>query len=43
MRKKITIPEILLMKQEGRKVTVLTAYDYPTARLVDAGDRKSVV
>jgi len=37
MRKKITIPEILLMKQEGRKVTVLTAYDYPTARLVDAG------
>lgn len=37
MRKKITIPEILLMKQERRKVTVLTAYDYPTARLVDAG------
>jgi len=37
MRKKITIPEIMQMKQEGRKVTVLTAYDYPTARLVDAG------
>ena len=37
MRKKMTIPDILLMKQEGRKVTVLTAYDYPTARLVDAG------
>jgi len=37
MRKKITIPEIIQMKQEGRKVTVLTAYDYPTARLVDEG------
>ncbi len=37
MRKKTTIPEILLMKSEARKITVLTAYDYPTARLVDAG------
>ena len=37
MRKKMTIPEIMQMKQEGRKVTVLTAYDYPTARLVDEG------
>lgn len=37
MRKKVTIPEILQMKREGRKVAVLTAYDYPTARLVDAG------
>ena len=25
------------MKSEARKITVLTAYDYPTARLVDAG------
>lgn len=37
MRKKITIPELLQMKQDGCKITVLTAYDYPTARLVDAG------
>ena len=37
MRKKITIPEILQMKQDGRRITVLTAYDYPFARLVDAG------
>lgn len=37
MRKKITIPEIMQMKQDGCKVTVLTAYDYPTARLVDNG------
>ena len=37
MRKKITIPEIMQMKLENRKISVLTAYDYPTARLVDAG------
>jgi 3-methyl-2-oxobutanoate hydroxymethyltransferase len=37
MGKKITIPEVVQMKREGRKITVLTAYDYPTARLVDAG------
>jgi len=36
MRKKVTIPDILQMKPEGRKLTVLTSYDYPTARLVDA-------
>lgn len=36
MRKKITIPEIMHLKREGIRITVLTAYDYPTARLVDA-------
>ncbi len=37
MRKKITIPELLQMKHDGRRITILTAYDYPTARLVDNG------
>ena len=37
MKKKITIPEVLQMKQEGRRITVLTAYDFPFARLVDGG------
>ncbi|MEI6703889.1 MAG: 3-methyl-2-oxobutanoate hydroxymethyltransferase [Deltaproteobacteria bacterium] len=37
MRKKITIPEILKMKQAGKRITVLTAYDFPFARLVDGG------
>lgn len=37
MRKKTTIPDIVQMKQDGCKITVLTAYDYPTARLVDSG------
>ena len=35
MRKKITIPDILKMKPAGRRITVLTAYDFPFARLID--------
>ena len=35
MRKKTTIPELLQMKREARRIAVLTAYDYPTARLLD--------
>lgn len=38
MRKKMTIPDIIQMKHEGRRITVLTAYDYPFARLVDDGE-----
>jgi len=37
MRKKITIPDILKMKQNGQRITALTAYDFPFARLVDGG------
>ena len=32
---KVTVPQILDRKLEARKITCLTAYDYPTARLVD--------
>ncbi len=32
---KITVPLILDRKLQGEKITCLTAYDYPTARLVD--------
>ena len=32
---KVTVPAILERKLRGEKVTCLTAYDYPTARLVD--------
>ncbi|HKT10518.1 MAG TPA: 3-methyl-2-oxobutanoate hydroxymethyltransferase [Terriglobia bacterium] len=32
---KITVPLILERKLHGEKITALTAYDYPTARLVD--------
>jgi 3-methyl-2-oxobutanoate hydroxymethyltransferase len=32
----VTIPDFALWKQQGRKISVLTAYDYTTARLLDA-------
>jgi 3-methyl-2-oxobutanoate hydroxymethyltransferase len=32
---KITIPDLLQMKKEGRKITMLTAYDFPLADLID--------
>ncbi len=31
-----TIPQLVAMKSQGEKLVVLTAYDYPSARLVDA-------
>lgn len=34
-RHKVTIPELKRMKEESRKITMLTAYDYPTAAVVD--------
>jgi 3-methyl-2-oxobutanoate hydroxymethyltransferase len=37
MRKKITIPDFIRMKEEKNLIAVLTAYDYPFARLVDNG------
>ncbi|MBI1903282.1 MAG: 3-methyl-2-oxobutanoate hydroxymethyltransferase [Planctomycetia bacterium] len=33
--KRITAPEFTALKAAGQKITVLTAYDYPMARLVD--------
>ena len=33
---KITVPAIAKMKAEGRKITMITAYDFPTAAIVDA-------
>lgn len=34
-RKKVTIAELQSKKHTGEKITMVTAYDYPTARLVD--------
>jgi 3-methyl-2-oxobutanoate hydroxymethyltransferase len=31
----VTIPDLLRMKQQGSKITMLTAYDYPMGRLLD--------
>ncbi|GBF10599.1 3-methyl-2-oxobutanoate hydroxymethyltransferase [Tepidibacillus infernus] len=35
MKKRNTIATFRKMKQEGQKITMLTAYDYPTAKLLD--------
>jgi len=32
---RVTINQIKQMKQKGEKITMLTAYDYPTARIID--------
>ena len=32
----VNIPDFAAWKSQGRKISVLTAYDYPTARLLDA-------
>ena len=34
-REKTTIPQLLAMKQQGQKITMLTAYDYIQAQLVE--------
>ena len=36
MQKKKTVLDIQKLKDDGEKITVLTCYDYPTARIVDS-------
>lgn len=33
--KKVMISDLIAKKREGRKITMLTAYDYPMARIID--------
>ena len=35
-REKVTADTLLKMKSEGKKIAMVTAYDYPTAKLADA-------
>ncbi len=35
MNKKVSILDLQEMKEKGEKITMLTAYDYPTARILD--------
>ncbi|MGY8769379.1 MAG: 3-methyl-2-oxobutanoate hydroxymethyltransferase [Pirellulales bacterium] len=32
---RVTVPKLVEMKAAGKKISILTAYDYPTARLLD--------
>jgi 3-methyl-2-oxobutanoate hydroxymethyltransferase len=34
-RRRLKVPDFLKMKKEGKKITMLTAYDYPMAKLLD--------
>lgn len=36
MEKKVTVLDIQKMKDDGRRITMLTAYDYPFSRILDA-------
>src|SRR4051794_4891857 len=33
---RLTVPEFVALKAAGRKISMLTAYDYPTAAILDA-------
>ena len=35
MARKKTVPDFIQMKQEGHKITFLTAYDFPTAQFAE--------
>jgi len=39
----ITVPQFTAMKHSGRKITMLTAYDYVSARLVDAAEIEGIL
>jgi len=41
--RQITVPEFAAMKAAGRKITLLTAYDYPTARLLDSAGIEGIL
>ena len=35
-KRRITAPHLIQMKQDGEKITMLTAYDYTMAQMLDA-------
>ena len=40
---RITVPAFTAMKQAGHKITMVTAYDYPMAELVDAAGVEGIL
>ncbi|RPI79184.1 MAG: 3-methyl-2-oxobutanoate hydroxymethyltransferase [Desulfobacteraceae bacterium] len=42
-RKKVTIAELLQKKELNEKITMMTAYDYPTGRLVDESGMDTIL
>lgn len=42
-RKKVTVTTLQKMKERGERITMLTAYDYPTARAVESAGIDSIL
>ncbi|UCG67499.1 MAG: 3-methyl-2-oxobutanoate hydroxymethyltransferase [Deltaproteobacteria bacterium] len=42
-RKKVTIADLMAKKESERKITMLTAYDYPTAQMVDQAEIDTIL
>src|SRR5262245_21342999 len=40
---RMTVPEFVALKAAGRKISLLTAYDYPTAALLDAAGVEAIL
>ncbi len=40
---RITVPRFTAMKQQGRKISMLTAYDFPTAKMLDEAGVDSIL
>ena len=40
---RITVPDFTALKRGGKKISVLTAYDYPTAALIDAAGVEAIL
>jgi 3-methyl-2-oxobutanoate hydroxymethyltransferase len=40
---RLTVPQFVALKGEGRKISMLTAYDYPTAALLDAAGIEGIL
>ena len=43
MNTKLTVPDVLKMKAEGKKITMMTAYDYSTGMLVEKAGMHTIL
>lgn len=41
--RRLTVPQFVALKSQGRKISILTAYDYPMAALLDAAGIEAIL